>query len=77
MSDDDFLTTTETSDVTTPCPACGGQIGLLAKWCPHCGRPMGERSFFFYAFWVALSLIVVALLVWMGYVAFLTVNRML
>jgi len=45
--------------------------------CPHCGRPMGERGFFFYAFWVGLSLVVVALVADIFYTAFLILNRML
>ena len=48
------------------------------KRCPHCGRPMaGSHSFFYYAFWVALSLVVAALIACIFYVGFLLLNRML
>jgi len=47
------------------------------KRCSHCGRPMGPRGFFFYAFWIVLSMVTVALIGEMFYCAFLMVNRML
>jgi len=62
---------------TTICPACGGEIGSATRRCPHCGRPMGKRGFFFHAFWVGLTLIVMALIGCIFYTGFLIVNRML
>ncbi|MGD0350426.1 MAG: hypothetical protein ABSB84_08960 [Verrucomicrobiota bacterium] len=59
------------------CPSCGGEMESAKKRCPHCGRPMGERGFFFYVFWVGLSLIVVGLIADIFYTAFLILNRML
>ncbi len=47
------------------------------KRCPHCGRPMGRRGFFFYTFWAGLSLVVAALVACIIYVGFLLLNRML
>jgi len=47
------------------------------KRCPRCGRPMGPRGPFFYAFWVGLSLVVVALIGCIFYTGFLVLNRML
>jgi len=38
---------------------------------------MGERGAFFYAFWVALSLVVVVLIACIFYTGFLVLNRML
>jgi hypothetical protein len=38
---------------------------------------MGERGFFFYAFWVGLSLIVAGLIACIFYTGFLMLNRML
>jgi hypothetical protein len=38
---------------------------------------MGRRGFFFYAFWVGLSLVVVALIADIFYTGFLILNRML
>ena len=38
---------------------------------------MGGRGFFFYAFWVGLSLIVVTLIACIFYAGFLMLNRML
>ena len=68
----------ETTADTTKCPVCGDQVVLAAKRCPHCGRPTaGSRSFFYYAFWVALSLVVAALIACIFYVGFLLLNRML
>jgi hypothetical protein len=66
----------KTSD-TIQCPACRGEIGLTVKRCPHCGRPMGRRGFFFYTFWAGLSLVVLALIACIFYVGFLLLNRML
>jgi hypothetical protein len=37
----------------------------------------GSHSFFYYAFWVALSLVVAALIACIFYVGFLLLNRML
>src|SRR5208282_679729 len=62
---------------TMTCPSCGEEIESAKRRCPHCGRPMGERGFFFYAFWVGLSLIVVALIACIFYTGFLMLNRML
>jgi hypothetical protein len=62
---------------TMACPGCGGEIESAKRCCPHCGRPMGRRGFFFYAFWAGLSLIVVALIAWIFYTGFLMMNRML
>jgi predicted amidophosphoribosyltransferase len=63
---------------TTKCPGCGGQFVLAAKRCPHCGRPTARlHGFFYYAFWVGLSLIVAALIACIFYEGFLLVNRML
>ncbi|MGD0253352.1 MAG: hypothetical protein ABSC01_11720 [Verrucomicrobiota bacterium] len=62
---------------TAICPSCGGEIESAKRRCPHCGRPMGERGFFFYAFWVGLSLIVMALIASIFYTGFLILNRML
>ncbi|MGA3268945.1 MAG: zinc-ribbon domain-containing protein [Verrucomicrobiota bacterium] len=59
------------------CPSCSAEIEPRAKRCPQCGRPMGRRGFFFYAFWFALSLVTIALLAQMFYCAFLMLNRML
>jgi len=59
------------------CPSCGGEMESAKKRCPHCGRPMGERGFIFYVFWVGLSLIVVGLVADIFYTAFLILNRML
>ncbi|MGA2180283.1 MAG: hypothetical protein ABSH15_11965 [Verrucomicrobiota bacterium] len=47
------------------------------KRCPHCGRPMGRRGFFFYTFWAGLSLVVAALIACIFYVGYLLLNRML
>ena len=69
MSDNDFEAKT--------CPSCSGEMGSAEKRCPRCGRPMGARGFFFYAFWVGLSLIVVALIACIFYTGFLMLNRML
>ena len=38
---------------------------------------MGERGFFFYLFWVGLSLVVAALIAGIFYTGFLILNRML
>ena len=65
------------SSQTTICPGCGGEIGAAEKRCPRCGRPMGQRGFIFYAFWVVLSLIVAGLIGDIFYTAFLMLNRML
>jgi predicted amidophosphoribosyltransferase len=62
---------------TTICPGCGQEIESAKRRCQHCGRPMGERGFFFYAFWVGLSLIVVTLIACIFYTGFLMLNRML
>ncbi len=53
-------------------------VRLNEKRCPHCGRPAAKSQGFFYrAFWVALSLIVAALIGYMFYVGFQMLNRML
>ena len=62
---------------TAICPGCGEEIESAKKRCPHCGRPMGERGFFFYAFWVGLTLIVAGLIACIFYTGFLMLNRML
>jgi len=63
---------------TTKCPGCGGPVALNEKRCSHCGRPAAKsHGFFYYAFWVALSLIVTALIGYIFYVGFLLLNRML
>jgi hypothetical protein len=62
---------------TTICPGCGGEMEATAKRCPRCGRPMGKRGFFFCAFWVGLSLIVLGLIADIFYTAYLILNRML
>jgi predicted amidophosphoribosyltransferase len=62
---------------TIKCPGCAGPVGLNEKRCPHCGRPMVARGFFFYAFWAGLSLVVVALVACIFYMGFLLLNRML
>jgi predicted amidophosphoribosyltransferase len=68
----------ETTADTIQCPGCGGQVAWAAKRCPHCGRPTaGSHSFFYYAFWVALSLVVAALIACIFYAGFLLLNRML
>ncbi|HXR05224.1 MAG TPA: zinc-ribbon domain-containing protein [Verrucomicrobiae bacterium] len=65
------------SSQTTSCPSCREEIESAARRCPHCGRPLGERGFFFYAFWVGLSVIVLGLIACIFYTGFLVVNRML
>jgi predicted amidophosphoribosyltransferase len=77
MSDANTNATTETPSDAACCPACRGEIRLSVKRCPHCGRPMGRRGLFFYTFWVALSLVVAALIAFIFYVGFLLLNRML
>jgi|GEM_PF-1019075 predicted amidophosphoribosyltransferase len=68
----------ETTADTIQCPACRGEIRSSVKRCPHCGRPTaGSHNFFYYAFWVALSLVVAALIACIFYVGFLLLNRML
>ena len=63
---------------TTKCPGCGGPVGVNEKCCPHCGRPAAKSpGFFYHAFWVALSLIVAALIGYIFYVGFQLLNRML
>jgi ribosomal protein L37E len=63
---------------TTECRGCGGPFGLNEKRCPHCGRPAATaHGFFYHAFWVALSLLVVALIGYIFYVGFQMLNRML
>jgi predicted amidophosphoribosyltransferase len=63
---------------TTKCPDCGGRVGWNEQRCPHCGRPAAKSHGFFYrVFWVALSLIVAALIGYIFYVGFQTLNRML
>jgi predicted amidophosphoribosyltransferase len=63
---------------TTNCPGCGGPVGLKEKRCPHCGRPAAKtHGFFYHACWVALSLLVAALIGYIFYVGFQLVNRML
>jgi uncharacterized OB-fold protein len=59
------------------CPGCGEEMTSAEKRCPRCGRPMGRRGFFFYVFWVVLSLIVVGLVADIFYTAYLILNRML
>ncbi len=29
---------------TTPCPDCAQTVSLLAQACPHCGRPLQQKS---------------------------------
>jgi len=62
---------------TKVCPGCGEEIESAKKRCAHCGRPMGARGFFFYAFWTGLSLIVAVLVARIFYAGFLMLNRML
>lgn len=62
---------------TMICPGCRQEMALAENRCPQCGRPMGERGFFFYAFWVALSLIVLSLIGCIFYTGFEVLNRML
>jgi predicted amidophosphoribosyltransferase len=63
---------------TTECPGCGGLVGLDEKCCPHCGRPAAKsHGFFYHAFWVALALMVAALIGYIFYVGFQMLNRML
>jgi predicted amidophosphoribosyltransferase len=63
---------------TTNCPGCGGPVGPDEKRCPHCGRPAAKSHGFFYrAFWVALSLLVAALIGYIFYVGFQMLNRLL
>ena len=61
----------------TKCPACGGEMASAEKRCPRCGRPMGERGVFFYAFWIGLSLVVAVLIADIFYTGFVILNRML
>jgi predicted amidophosphoribosyltransferase len=77
VSDTNANATPGTPSVTIGCPSCRGEIGPSVKRCPHCGRPMGRRGFFFYTFWAGLSLVVAALIAWIFYVGFLLLNRML
>jgi len=65
------------SSQTANCPSCRAEIESAARRCPHCGRPLGERGPFLYAFWVGLSLVVVALIACIFYTGFLILNRML
>jgi len=68
----------ETTADTIQYRACRGEIRSSVKRCPHCGRSTaGSHSFFYYAFWVALSLVVAALIACIFYVGFLLLNRML
>jgi len=67
----------DSSFQTAICPGCGEEIESVKRRCPHCGRPMGKRGFFFYAFWAGLSLIVLALIACIFYTGFLILNRML
>jgi hypothetical protein len=62
---------------TMICPSCRQEMALAETRCPQCGRPMGERGLFFYAFWVALSLVVLSLIGCIFYTGFVVVNRML
>ena len=63
---------------TTKCPGCGGPVGVNEKRCSHCGRPAAKsHGFFYHAFWVALSLMVAALIGYIFYVGFQMLNRML
>jgi predicted amidophosphoribosyltransferase len=77
MSDTKVVAATEMTPDAVCCPGCGGEMDLREKRCPHCGRPMGRRGFFFHAFWIALSLVVVVLIAWMFHIGFVAVNRML
>jgi hypothetical protein len=78
VSDANVNAAPETPSDAACCPACRGEIRSSVKRCPHCGRPTaGSHSFFYYAFWVALSLVVVALIACIFYVGFLLLNRML
>jgi hypothetical protein len=65
------------SDESIKCPGCGWQVGLNEKKCPHCGRWMATRGISFYVFWVALSLVVVALMARIFYMGFTMLNKML
>jgi len=63
---------------TIKCPGCGGSVGLHEKRCPHCGRPAAKsHGLVCRAFWIALSLIVAALIGYIFYVGFQMLNRML
>ncbi len=78
MNSDNAPAAPEKMADTIPCPACRGEIQSSVKHCPHCGRPTARsHSFFYYAFWVALSLVVAALIAFFIYKGFLLVNRML
>jgi predicted amidophosphoribosyltransferase len=78
MNDANARAATETTPDAACCPGCGGPVGLNEKHCPHCGRPAAKsHEFFYYAFWVALSLIVAALIGYIFYVGFQMLNRML
>jgi predicted amidophosphoribosyltransferase len=78
MNDANARVATETPADAVCCPGCGGPVGLNEKRCPHCGRPAAKSHGFFYrAFWIALSLIVAALIGYIFYVGFQMVNRML
>jgi predicted amidophosphoribosyltransferase len=78
MNDANAKATTETPPDAACCPGCGGPVGLNEERCPHCGRPAAKSHGFFYrAFWIALSLIVAALIGCIFYVGFQMLNRML
>jgi endogenous inhibitor of DNA gyrase (YacG/DUF329 family) len=80
MNDADFPAAQKTMAEmnTTKCPGCGGLVGLDERRCPHCGRPAAKsHGFFYYAFWVVLSLLVAALIGYIFWVGFQMLNRML
>jgi len=62
---------------TTICPSCREEIEPAKRRCPRCGRPMGTRGVFYYAFWVGVSLVVMTLIVCIFHTGFLMLNRML
>jgi len=59
------------------CPGCKAQFGFKEKKCPDCGRWTAARGFTFYFFWVALSLIVIALVGDILQTGFVMLTRML
>jgi hypothetical protein len=65
------------SDESIKCLGCGGEINLKEHKCPHCGRWMAVRGISFYAFWVALSFVVFALVGYIFHAGFVMLTRML
>jgi len=59
------------------CPSCKAQFGLQEKCCPNCGRWTAARGFTFYFFWIALSLVVIALVGDILHSGFVMLTRML